>query len=540
LWRKDEKMNKKIALILIPLLLASMVLLSVRMTSAQVEYLDVGIIVPYLYPFGNKETGGTEAGAIMGAEDINNTGIQVGTTTYYIRLHLINEWSHPSVWNPTNAKAELQAAIDAGVRYVIGGFRTEMLTILRDEVIFPWNTAHPNDPVLLLINGASTDELCKDWSVYPDYRWIFRVMPLNSTTLADTLIGFLMEYLIPKKLAYLYANTVRFACVAEALTWTEPICNRLESEGLGPNATFYKCFRTPVGSGASVFLPILQECAAAGVDLIVHIYTLSDALTLVGLWNAYHFPFVLVGIDVPSQCFLVVDWTGGKCNYECQMITMGTRTPLVPGLTEVWWDRFVAKWSAWPAYTAVGAYNSLLTLKNAIETAESINQFDVRDALETSETQLLTGKGKFIYETHDAYCDSTGATWDGEYARGVMVQWVNMSYYDPGYMTKPFNEAYKGFVARVVSPVDQDFSKKFLIPPWIHPLGDYDLEVDGFIDYLDINPAARAFGAAPGAARWWIEADINGDAFIDYLDINPICRKFGQSAPNIPIPDPSP
>ncbi|MEM2780642.1 MAG: hypothetical protein QW791_07245 [Candidatus Bathyarchaeia archaeon] len=533
-------MNRKIALILIPLLLTSMIILSMPKTSAQVEYLDVGIIVPKVYPFGEAATGGTEAGAIMGALDINNTGgIKVGGTTYYIRLHLINEWSHPSIWNPENAKAELQAAIEAGVRYFIGGFRTEMLEILRDQVIFPWNDAHPNDPVLLLINGASTDELCKDWSTNPKYRWIFRVMPINSTTLCETVIDYLREYLVPKKLAYLFANTVKFACVAEEKKWTEGICSRLETEGLGPNATFYKCWRTPEQSGAPVFLPILQECAQKGVDLVVHIYTLSDVLTLVGLWNAYKFPFVLVGIDVPSQCFLVVDWTGGKCNYECHMMAFGTRNPIVPGITEVWWDRFVAMWNAWPAYTALGAYNGLLTLKAAIETAGSIDQFDVRDALEESEgIQLINGIGKFVYETHDVYCDSTGATWDGKYTRAFMVQWVNMTYYDPGYKTKPLNEAYKGFVLRVVSPVDQPFSKKFLIPPWIHPLGDYDLYVDGIIDYGDIGPAARAFGSAPGAPRWWIEADINGDSFIDYLDIGPICRNFGKTAPNIPVPDP--
>ncbi|MEM1551493.1 MAG: hypothetical protein QXH03_02340 [Candidatus Bathyarchaeia archaeon] len=532
-------MKRKIALILIPLLLASTIILSVRVTSAAVDYLDVGIIVPKLYPFGEAATGGTEAGAIMGALDINNTGgIKVGDTTYYIRLHMINEWSHPSIWNPENAKAELQAAIDAGVRYFIGGFRTEMLEILRDEVIFPWNDAHPNDPVLLLINGASTDYLCKDWATYPEYRWIFRVMPLNSTTLADTMIGYLVEYLVPLKLARMFTPTVKFACVAEALAWTLPICNRLETEGLGPNATFYKCWRTPVGSGASTFLPILQECASAGVDLVVHIYTLSDALTLVGLWNAYKFPFVLVGIDVPSQCFLVVDWTGGKCNYECHMMVAGTRTPIVPGFTEVWWDRFVQMWNAWPAYTAWGAYNGLLILKNAIETAESINQFDVRDALEESETQVLNGIGKFIYETHDVYCDSVGAYWDGKYTRGHMVQWINMTYFDPAWKTKPLNEAYKGFVAHVVSPVNQPYSRKFVIPPWIYPLAEVDINFDGVVDIYDIVVLAIAFGSVGGEPNWNVEADVTLDGQVDIFDMVRIALRFGEEYSPFPIPDP--
>jgi hypothetical protein len=49
------------------------------------------------------------------------------------------------------------------------------------------------------------------------------------------------------------------------------------------------------------------------------------------------------------------------------------------------------------------------------------------------------------------------------------------------------------------------------------------------IDYLDINPAARSFGAYPGHARWNPACDLVADYFIDYLDINPICRNFGWS-----------
>jgi len=529
-------MNRKVVLILIPLLLVSSIILSMPKTSAQVEYLDVGIIVPKKYPFGEAVTGGTEAGAIMGALDINNTGgIKVGDTTYYIRLHLINEWSHPTIWNPENAKAELRAAIDAGVRYLIGGFRTEMVEILRDQVVFPWNEAHPSDPVLWLINGASTDYLCQDWSVDPRYRWIFRVMPINSTALADTVIGYLIEYLVPMKLARMFTPTVKFAIVAEALAWTIPICERLEKEGLGPNATWYKTWRTPVGSGTEVFKPILDECAGAGVDLIVHIYTLSDVLTLVGLWNTFKYPFILVGIDVPSQCFLVIDWTGGKCNYECHMMVSGSRTPIIPGITEVWWDRFVEMWKAWPAYTAWGAYMGLFTLKNAIETAKSIDQFDVRDTLEEVETQQLNGICKFIYETHDIYCDSVGATWDGKYIRGYMVQWI----YKDEWKGLPLNEAYKGFKAMVVSPVNMPFSRKFTIPPWIYPLAEVDINFDGIVDIFDIVVLALAFGSKGGDPNWNIEADITMDGLVDIFDIVKIALQFGSQYSPFPIPDPS-
>jgi len=55
----------------------------------------------------------------------------------------------------------------------------------------------------------------------------------------------------------------------------------------------------------------------------------------------------------------------------------------------------------------------------------------------------------------------------------------------------------------------------------------YQTVPDMMIDYMDIGPAARAFGAYPGHARWNPSCDVVVDYFIDYMDIGSICRKFG-------------
>jgi hypothetical protein len=88
----------------------------------------------------------------------------------------------------------------------------------------------------------------------------------------------------------------------------------------------------------------------------------------------------------------------------------------------------------------------------------------------------------------------------------------------------------------LVSPIDQADSKKTRIPTWMYSLSDWDLNYDGIVDFRDINPTARAFGATWGSERWNIECDVNMDGIVDFRDINPIARHFGEAAPEWPLP----
>jgi hypothetical protein len=84
----------------------------------------------------------------------------------------------------------------------------------------------------------------------------------------------------------------------------------------------------------------------------------------------------------------------------------------------------------------------------------------------------------------------------------------------------------RGGLKEVVSPVDQVYSKKWAIPPWMYPLIE-DITYDGKVDILDIALAAKAFGTIPGDPRWEKEADITFDDKVDILDIATIAKKFG-------------
>jgi hypothetical protein len=93
-----------------------------------------------------------------------------------------------------------------------------------------------------------------------------------------------------------------------------------------------------------------------------------------------------------------------------------------------------------------------------------------------------------------------------------------------GILTKGYHEAKIAF--KITSPTE--LAGMWINATWpIYATLKEDLNLDYVVDYLDINPASRAFGSYPGHPRWNPICDLNGDCFIDYLDINPICRKFG-------------
>jgi len=518
LWRK-EKMNKKTVLIIALLLLTPMVAVGVpRVSAPPEEILKIGVLVPYNLPQGHAHLGGAEGGALLAAWEINVTGINIGGTIYKIVLYFEDEGAFPL--DERKAYNNTWKLLEKGCKIIIGGFRTECTWKIIDA-IEDWNAGlSDEEKVIYFINGASTDQLCSQTVGvdYERYKWLFRINPINSTMLFKNMLGWLQGYLIPMKLAPLYGGNVKFAYIMEQLKWTEGIEWWLTNYGLGPYATLVYGVRT--AAGTDNFVPYLEEANDTGARLIVTAYTLPDAQYLIRQWRQYQYPFVIAGIDVFAQCRLYVVWTGGACEYEMTEDFAGTRTPITP-LAVKFWDNFVGNFTspgyppAWPVYTAWGAYNAFIVLKKALETAGTLNSSRIIEVLEAQETDLLNGKGKFT-SIHDVYSLSSGPVWPDGYTRAMFVQWVN--------------KEGVGLVKEVVCPVDQVYSRKVKLPPWVYELSDWDLNFDGVIDIRDISAAGRAFGSTPGTSRWNVEADINLDAVIDIRDISAIGRKFGRTA----------
>jgi len=518
-------MNKKIVLMLIPILLVSIMFLSIRLTSAQ-ETLKVGIIGPYYLPQWHKEQGGMQGGAELAAMEINAAGgINIGGTRYLIQIVEANEGAYDpqlGTYNPDTARDEIRRLLyTEGCKFIIGGFRTEVTDIIVEETMDYNEAAAPGEEVFFFINGASTDWLIRDLSDpanYTRYKWLFRVNPINSTMLFKNIVGYLQGYLIPAKLARMYGGNVKYAVMVEDLEWTQGISLYLQYVGLGPNATWVYTARTPPGT--TDFTTYLNEAESAGAHLLVIAYTLPDTAYLLAAWRTGEYKMIIVGIDVFGQQGAWPDTTGGACDYEVEMDFSGTRTPIVPGLTDVFWDNFVGNYTAWPLYTAWGAYNALYSLKEVLEAAGTLDPNTLLPLFEDLETTMLNGRFKYTSD-HDVFSFEYGPTWPVGYTRAMMTQWKATP---------------DGFVKNVVSPIDQLYSTKTLIPPWMYELADVDLDFSGKVDIKDIFAVATSFGTEPGNPRWNFEADTNVDGAINIRDIFAIASNFGKQASEWPLP----
>jgi branched-chain amino acid transport system substrate-binding protein len=523
-------MNRKVALILIPLLLAPMFALA-PLTSAQ-PTIKIGIIGPVGLP--HWEPAGMKPAAELAAKEINDAGgVNVGGIRYSIELLFENEWAiDPNTGspNPTMAVEAVTNLLQQGAQFIIGGFRTEVTDPII-ETVMDWNEDPSHTPVLFFIDGASTDWLCRDLTKpenYTRYKWVFRVMPTNSTALFSTFCAYIRYYLV-QKLLKMYGNPVKFAVLLEDLEWTLPMVGPLTvyyPYVLGPNVTLVYYARVP--ETATDFSTWLTAVKNSGARLMLFVFSGRPGNPLIKQWRELEVPAIPVGINVLGQ--LQQHWalTEGKCEYEIILNYAGTRTPIVPGYSEVFWDNFLAytkaKYGAecWPIYTAAGAYNAIYTIKEAIEATGSLNPATIVNYLETHESTPITGQFKFT-TNHDIYSVDYGPLWPtlpGKqygYVRAFVVQWI-------------------AGIMNVVSPIDKPYSKKTKIPTWMYELADVDIDFNGVVDIFDIVQLALAFGSKPGDPNWNVEADINLDGTIDIFDIVQIALKFGSQAPQWPLP----
>jgi branched-chain amino acid transport system substrate-binding protein len=512
---------------MIPLLATTIVMIPLLapISAADLAPINIGVIGPYYLPQwggGLNGHGGMIDGAILAAKEINATG---GINGQMINIIPANEHAyeisgpHAGSYDAAAAVTSVDTLLQAGAQFIIGGFRTETTTAITEEVM-DYNTG--NTPVPFFVCGSTipfstwTDQTSEN---YTRYKWMFRSTPVNGTMLFMELVGYLQYYLIPNKLARMYGGNVKYAVFGEDLSWVDPIAQYLQYVGLGPNATWVYTYRAPVTTTS--FATQLAAADALGAHLIIDIFTLPLAPILISQVNGLGYKDLVVGIDVFGQ--LQTNWaaTNGGCNYEVLLNWAGTATPIVPGLTDVFWNNFVGNYSEWPIYTAQGAYSAIYGLKDAILRAGSTDPNVLLPYIENTDMITVSGKLKYTQDQHDLYSASVGPVWPDGYSRSLAVQWTSSG---------------TAGVMNVVTPIDQLYSRKTLIPTYMYSLATWDLNFDGKINIVDISTAAQAFGTKPGNSRWNFESDVDLSGDINIVDLAGIARHFGESAPTWPLP----
>lgn len=312
---------------------------------------------------------GNYKGAWLAARNINQAGgVVVNDTTYYIGLVAEDTDESNPVLDVTKGVAAAEKIIEVdGAEYIIGGFRTEALKAYVEVVM--------DAKKLFLGTGASTDYFCDNvygtaMSSYTRYKYWFRVMPINSSSLGKetiTEVGYLKFYLESEPILNKTVNKV--AILREGLDWTIPMDNALHDNLWKFGYTIVEDIDYPITATATDFATYWSQIMASEAQIVIPIISAQGGIYMMSQYAAMEPECLIVGIDVQSQLDTYWDDTLEDCAYEIimQSVLRTNKTEL----TIDFWDDFVATYDHEPLYTAVGAYDAVNLIADGITALQS-------------------------------------------------------------------------------------------------------------------------------------------------------------------------
>ncbi|MFX1482503.1 MAG: ABC transporter substrate-binding protein [Promethearchaeota archaeon] len=376
----------------------------------------VGILDPMTEIQGE----GAWKGAYLACDEINTAGgFTVGGETYYFGLVAEDTFEADASLDISKGTAAATKIITQdGAQFIIGGFRTESVLAYQEVVM--------DAKMLFLGTGASTDIFCQNVinsTLGNRYQYFFRLMPINSTSLAVSLLTevlYLQGYL-----SYVLNKTIdKVAIIREDLDWTVGMSGFLNHPAIGLphyNITISKEIAFPITAEAADFATYWQQIDASGAQITIPVISAQGGILMSTQYAQVQPKCLIAGIDVMSQLDTYWNETGGGCQYEIQQqATIRTNKTTK---TIAFWDAFVSHYKSEPLYTAVGSYDAMYTLKTGITDAQSFNSTLIVPYLEAYDvSNPLEGAGGNVafLASHDLFAGYINNT---IYSVSIYAQW---------------------------------------------------------------------------------------------------------------------
>jgi len=385
---------------------------------------------------------GCWTGAYMRADEINSAGgVDVGGETYYFGIVSEDTYETEPIYDLSKGiSAATKMLADHDPDFLLGGFRTEMVTAYREVVM---------DAKKIFIGlGAASDFLCQSvldeygaYGVdprvtqpgftggnYTRYKYWFRSNPINGTSLVGQLLGFL-AYLKGYMSTVLAKNITNVGVIREDLAWTTvfgiifPLYLPLYGFSVKKDIAY------PLTATAEDFAGYLQEFEDEDVQIIIPVISAQGGIILSSQYALTQPKAIMAGIDVMAQLDTYWGETGGGCEHLIHMRGV-TRVPKTPTTIE-FWDNYQSLYGHDPLYTTQGGYDTVSLYYNAIRVADSLDTDDVITALESFKPGFTPPAGiprhgisayTGILSTHDVMAGYHAGT-DTLYGVTLFVQW---------------------------------------------------------------------------------------------------------------------
>jgi branched-chain amino acid transport system substrate-binding protein len=302
-------------------------------------------------------------GARLAAKHINlDGGIDVGGKTYYIGITAEDtDESNPNL-DTTKGVAAAERIINyKRCQFLLGGFRTESLDVYLETIL--------NAKVPFIGTGAATDSFCANVLLdYTRYKYFFRIMPINSTSLG----GEIFKYL----LTFAAMNGVnKFGLLYEDLDWTKPTVAALKAYipvlGAGFGAQVVASVGYPTSVTQLNMDDYIDDIDANNTQILIPIISAQGGILMMNSYARKQPGFVISGIDVQSQLDTFWGDTNGDCLYETvlQAVYNISKT----SKTVEFWNDYHEEYGFDPLYTGVGAYDAVYLYANAINATQSFS-----------------------------------------------------------------------------------------------------------------------------------------------------------------------
>jgi hypothetical protein len=115
----------------------------------------------------------------------------------------------------------------------------------------------------------------------------------------------------------------------------------------------------------------LATFASQGCDFLIPVISAQGGILMMQQYALNQYDYQIIGIDVQSQLDTFYDNSGGSCAYETILQTLH-RTNKTETST-AFWDAFIAEFGHEPLYIAVGAYDAVNALIDAINETQSFD-----------------------------------------------------------------------------------------------------------------------------------------------------------------------
>jgi branched-chain amino acid transport system substrate-binding protein len=356
---------------------------------------------------------GALEGAKLAAYEINQAGgVIVGGKTYYVGITAEDtDESNPNL-DVTKGVAAAERIVNyKRAQFLLGGFRSESLLAYQEVIM----DAH----IPFINTGSATDDFCQNvLDNYARYKYFFRNMPINSSSLGLEIIYFL-AYTVGYLNVTNPENINSFSLLYEDLTWTTPLVDALKANlpVVVPGLTLATEIAYPITVTQTQMDGYISQLDGNATQVLIPVISAQGGILMMNSYATAEPGFVVVGVDVQSQLETFWDDSNGNCAFETVLQALHNTSKTEKSIP--FWNAFVAEYDHEPLYTAVGSYDAVYTYAWAFNESQSFNADTIVSTIETITTSNpLAGAGGL-----GAYTTSHDIQEGYPYGYTLFVQW---------------------------------------------------------------------------------------------------------------------